>query len=75
MKVVIKYFIRKHQNRVAFVKLLTEYNPEISLKPAKELLDNMLDGTPIEYEIKKEDLNQFTNQLDELNLEYEIKSG
>lgn len=75
MKILIKYFNSKHQNRVTFVRLLTEFNPAISLKPAKELLDDMLDGSPIEYYIDKENLERFTNKLDELNLEYEIKSG
>jgi len=76
MKVVtIKYFKEKYHNRVTFVKILTEFNSSITLKPAKELLDLMLDGTPIEYSIADQQVERFLQKLDELNLEYKIKSG
>ena len=69
----IKHFKKKHQNRVSFVKLLTEFNPSITLKPAKELLDSMLDGEPIRYEVENHQANEFAKNLEEHNLEFEIK--
>ncbi|MEP4534119.1 MAG: hypothetical protein ABJ004_13600 [Cyclobacteriaceae bacterium] len=69
----IKYFKKKHQNRVSFVKLLTQFNSSISLKPAKELLDSMLDGEPIRYEVENYKANEFAKNLEEHNLEFEIK--
>ncbi|WP_258098700.1 hypothetical protein [Marinoscillum pacificum] len=68
----IKHFKKKHQNRVSFVKLLTEFNPSITLKPAKELLDLMLDGEPIRYEVENHQANEFAKNLEEHNLEFEI---
>lgn len=73
--ITIKWFKLKHQNRVTFTKVLVEYNENMSLKPAKELLDSMLDGKSIKYSVDNHKFKDFCKQLDELNLEYEIKSG
>lgn len=73
--IIIKHFNKKHQERLTFVRLLTKFNPNISLKPAKDLLDLMLDGNPIEYRIWTHRISEFVENLEELNLEYEIKSA
>lgn len=71
----IKHFKKKHQQRISFVRLLTEFNTSITLKQAKELLDAMLDGVPIRYEVENYRAKGFAELLEALNLEFEIKSG
>ena len=71
--VTLKFFKKKHHNRVAFTKLLLKYKPEIGLKGAKELLDEMIDGQPIDYKIEEHKLLDFQQELEGLQLEYEIK--
>lgn len=70
--VIIKYFKKKHHDRVAFVKLLLHYRPEAGLKGAKELLDQMLDSQPILYKIEAYKLRIFLQELEALKLEYEV---
>lgn len=70
--VTIKYFKEKHQERITFVRTLADYQHGLGLKSAKELLDNMLDGEPIEYQISEDKLAEFTKELDSLKLQYEI---
>lgn len=70
----IECFKKKHQMRVSFIRLLAEYNSNISLKPAKLLLESMLDGRPIDYIISNHKVSNFLEKLNELNLQYEVKS-
>ena len=70
--VTIKYFKEKHQERITFVRILIDYQDDLGLKSAKEMLDNMLDGEPIQYQISENKLADFTRDLDTLKLEYEI---
>jgi DNA-binding transcriptional MerR regulator len=70
--VTIKYFKEKHQERITFVRTLIDYQNGLGLKSAKEMLDNMLDGVPVKYQISENKLADFTRQLDSLKLEYEI---
>lgn len=71
----IKHFKEKHQNRVSFVKMLTQFNSSVTLKPAKELLDSMLDGYPIRFEVENYQANDFAQKLEELSLEFKIERG
>ena len=68
----IKYFKEKRQERITFVRTLIDYQNRLGLKSAKDMLDNMLDGLPIKYQISDDKLADFTKQLDSLKLEYEI---
>jgi DNA-binding transcriptional MerR regulator len=70
--VTIKYFKEKHQERITFVRKLIDYQNGLGLKSAKDMLDKMLDGLPIKYQISDNKLADFTKQLDSLKLEYEI---
>lgn len=70
--VTIKYFREKHQERITFVRTLVDYQDGLGLKSAKEMLDKMLDGIPIQYQISENKLNEFIIELDLLKLEYEI---
>jgi hypothetical protein len=71
--VIIKYFNTKQQHRIAFIRLLMEYN-NFGLKNAKDKLDSMLfDDKPIIFEIDEIKLDSFINELIKLDLEYEIK--
>lgn len=71
-KVRIHYFNNKSQDRLKFVKLLAENNPQIGLKKAKNLQDQMLEGVPFDYEVVNEKLDNFIKELDELNIKHEI---
>ncbi len=64
-----------HPKRINFVKLLIDFNTEIGLKSAKELMDLMLDGIPIKYSIEDHQVIPFVKKLDELNLIYAITNG
>lgn len=68
--VTIKYFKEKHQERVTFVRTLVNYQNDLGLKSAKYMLDNMLDGVPIQYSVPEHKLDEFISHLDSLNLEY-----
>lgn len=70
--VTIKYFKEKHQERIRFVRTLIDYQNELGLKSAKDMLDNMLDGVPIKYQISDDTLADFTKELDALKLKYEV---
>ena len=71
-RVTIKYFKEKHQERITFVRTLIDYQSDLGLKRAKELLDNMLDGVPIRYDISTDKLSEFLEILETLKLEYEV---
>ncbi len=71
-RVTIKYFKEKHQERITFVRALVDFQVGIGLKRAKELLDKMLDGEHIQYNITDDRLQDFLAILEELNLEYEV---
>ena len=66
-------FKEKHPNRAAFVKLLAEHHPELNLREARQLMKAMLGGNLIQYRIDNYQVKYFTNTLNELNLEYEIR--
>ncbi len=68
--VIINKFKDKHQERVTLVKLLVEYQPGIGLKRAKEKMDDMLDGTPIEIKIDNILITKFRIELKKLNLDF-----
>jgi hypothetical protein len=73
MKIVtIKYFKEKHQERITFVRALIDFQSDLGLKRAKDLLDNMLDGEPIRYEISNDKLSEFLEVLEKLKLEYDV---
>lgn len=65
-------FMEKHHKRISFVKLLVKNLPGIGLKGAKEKLDYMLDGNPIELEIDSNQFVSFQKELDELKLNYQV---
>jgi DNA-binding transcriptional MerR regulator len=70
--VTIRNFKEKHQERITFVRVLIEFQKGLGLKSAKELLDNMLDGKPIQYQIPENKLDEFIEEMDLLKLEYKI---
>ncbi len=72
--VTIRYFKFKHQNRLTLVQVLKKYNPAMGLREAKEAMERMLDGEPIEVEIDGERMEEFSTALNELNLEFEVKT-
>ena len=72
--VVLKHFRKKHHNRVVFVKKLMEFNSDLGLKDAKEFLDQMVEGQPVHFQCKSYHLKTFMNELDELQMEYEIET-
>jgi hypothetical protein len=69
----INNFKGKHQDRVTLVKLLVEYQPGIGLKRAKEKMDDMINGVPIEIGIENSLLAAFQIQLEKLNLDFAIQ--
>lgn len=69
----IKYFKEKHQERITLVRLLMEYDANLNLKSAKELLDLMIEGTSIEMKVTELKTDEFKEKLDKLNLQYEVK--
>lgn len=69
----INKFKEKHQDRVTLVKLLVEYRPGIVLKRAKEKMEKMLNGVPIEIEIENYLLATFQIELEKLNLDFGIQ--
>jgi len=71
-RVTIKYFKEKHQERITFVRTLIDFQPGLGLKRAKDLLDNMLYGVPIGYDISNDKLSEFLEILETLKLEYEV---
>ena len=54
------------------MRILIDYQNELGLKSAKEMLDNMLDGVPIKYQISGDTLADFTKEVEALKLKYEV---
>jgi len=71
--ITICYFKERYQSRITFVKALKEYDNNLGLKEAKDLLDAMLDGKPIEYAIDDKKLQEFVKKLNRLKLHFTIK--
>jgi hypothetical protein len=71
-RITIKYFKEKHQERITLVRVLIDFQLDLRLKIAKDLLDNMLDGVPIRYDISNDKLSGFLETLETLKLEYEV---
>ena len=71
-RVTIKYFKEKHQERITFVRNLIDFQPDLGLRRAKDMLDNMFDGEPILYDISNDKLSEFLEVLKKLKLEYEV---
>jgi hypothetical protein len=72
--VIIKYFNFREQNRISFIRLLTDYNSKIGLRRAKDKFDSMiLNKKPVDYELDESWLDAFTQELIKLKLEFKIK--
>ena len=70
--VTIFYFKERTQHRITFVQVLKEYNKKLDLKQAKELMDSMLDGKPIEYAIDENTIHEIVQELKGLKLHFTI---
>lgn len=71
--VIIKHFNTTQQDRITLVRLLTDYT-NWGLKKSKDNMDSMLiDNKPIICEIDDLRVDDFTNELTTLNLEFEVK--
>ena len=71
--IIIKHFKEKSHNRVSFVKVPAHQQTDIGLKKAKEMMEEMLDGKPIEIRVEEDKSSRFLSELNRLNLEFEVK--
>jgi len=72
--IVIKRFRNDNQNRIKLIQSLIAYNSTIGLKVVKDKIDLMIsDSLPFEYSVDDKRIGEFINELDKLNVEYEIK--
>ena len=69
----IEGFRSKNQLRITFVNLLRKYNPNLRLKLAKSLLDGMLEGKPIIYQVTNPEFLEFIKELDALDVLYLVQ--
>nr|WP_321232924.1 hypothetical protein [uncultured Psychroserpens sp.] len=70
-KLIIYGFETKEQFRIQFTNFLKKYGG-FGLKDSKNLLDRMLDGIPIEFEIPEHHIIEVSEILDKLNMKYII---
>ena len=72
MKIIVNQFKEKHQDRVSIVKLIVESTNGLGLKGSKQLIDEMLEGKPMELDIDEDLASNFIKELERLNLDYKI---
>jgi len=71
-QVKIVHFRTEDQQRIRFVRVLSKYNEDIGLRKAKRLLDEMLRGRPIIYDLNDFDLNKFISALEGMDIYFEV---
>ncbi len=69
-KIIIHYFRGKEQQRLQLVRLL--HSVQHDLFKSKTQTDGLTNGTSIELDVPYEELDTFVEELDNLQLEYEI---
>ena len=69
--IIIKKMNDKNTNKIKFISVLVNGNPTTGLKAAKDLVDSLAQkGIPIEFQVEDNKFANFTQELDNLNLEY-----
>ena len=71
--ILITYLKAKPLDKITCTRILVEYNSTLGLKGAKEKMDKMLDGVPIDYEVENDRLDDFLKELKSLKVEYEVR--
>ena len=69
-KIIIHYFRGKEQQPLQLVRLL--HSIQHDLLKSKTQIDGLTNGTSIELDVPYEELDAFVEELDNLQLEYEI---
>jgi hypothetical protein len=73
--VIIKSITDKNINKIQLIHVFVKYNSTLGLRKAKDFVDLLSEKQiPVEYSIDDEKLVDFTRELSEMKLDFDVRN-